>query len=156
MGRFYSVNFSAVAVTAAVDVFQVIAPTNKSFHLHEIIISQSSDLGDAQAEGLLVTIKRGIGNTAGSSGSAATPAKHRSIDSASGVTATTNNTSQAAAGAGSLTTLRADGFNIQNGYQYLVAPVQRLFFAGGESCVVSMTAPADSITVSGTLVFEEV
>ena len=156
MGRFYSVAFSAVSVSAAQDLFEVLAATGKPFALHEIVVEQSSDYGDAQAEGLSILIKRATGSyTSGSGGSTVTPAKHLTNDAAAGPTAEINNTSQAAAGSGALTTVRAEAFNVQAGYQYLPPPEQRLFFLPAEACVVSITAPADAVTMSGTLVFEE-
>jgi hypothetical protein len=156
MGRLYSVPFSATAVSAAVDVFEVLASAAKPFILHEVVLAQSSDYGDAAAEGLSVLIKRATGSyTSGSGGSTVTPAKHATNDAAAGPTAETNNTTQAAAGSGALTTIRADAFNVQAGYQYLPTPEQRPFFLAAEACVVSITAPADAITLSGTLVFEE-
>lgn len=156
MGRFYSASFSAVSVSAAVDVFEVLAATGKPFFLHEVIIAQSSDYGDAQAEGLSVLIKRATGSyTSGSGGGTATPAKHLTNDASAGPTAETNNTTQASAGTGALTTIRCDAWNEQAGYQYLPTPEQRIFFLAAEAVVVSITAPADAITLSGTLVFEE-
>lgn len=156
MGRFYSASFSAVSVSAAVDVFEVLASTGKPFFLHEIVLSQSSDYGDSQAEGLSILIKRATGSyTSGSGGSTATPAKHATNDASAGPTAETNNTTQASAGSGALTTIRCEAFNVQAGYQYLPPPEQRLFFLAAEACVVSITAPADAITLSGTFVFEE-
>lgn len=156
MGRFYSVPFSATSVSAAVDVFEVLASTSKPFVLHEVVIAQASDYGDAQAEGLSILIKRATGSyTSGSSGSTVTPAKHNTNDAAAGPTAEVNNTTQASAGSGALTTIRADAFNVQAGYQYLPTPEQRLFFLAAEAVVVSITAPADAVTLSGTLVFEE-
>lgn len=157
MGRFYSVPFSAASVSAAVDVFEVLASTGKPFVLHEVVLAQSSDYGDAQAEGLSVLIKRATGSyTSGSGGSTVTPAKHLTNDAAAGPTAEVNNTTQASAGSGALTTVRAEAFNVQGGYQYLPPPEQRLLFLPAEAVVVSITAPADAITLSGTLVFEEV
>ena len=156
MGRFYSASFSAVAVSAAVDVFEVLAASGKPFVLHEVVIAQSSDYGDAQAEGLSVLIKRATGSyTSGSGGSTATPAKHLTNDAAAGPTVETNNTTQASAGTGALTTIRAEAFNVQSGYQYLPPPEQRILFGASEACVVSITAPVDAITLSGTVVFEE-
>jgi hypothetical protein len=155
MGRFYSVPFSAVNVTAAQDLFEVLAAAGKPFVLHEVVVAQSSDYGDAQAEGLSILIKRGISNTSGSGGTTVTPAKHATNDTAAGPTAEVNNTTQAVAGGGSLTTLRADVFNVQGGYQYLPTPESRILFLAGEMCVVSIPAPADSLTMNGTLVFEE-
>lgn len=156
MGRFYTASFSAVSVSAAVDCFEVLAATAKAFVLHEVVLAQSSDYGDAQAEGLSVLIKRATGSyTSGSGGSTATPAKHLTNDAAAGPTAETNNTTQASAGSGALTTVRTEAFNVQAGYQYLPPPEQRLTFLAAEAVVVSITAPADAITLSGSLVFEE-
>ena len=155
-GRFYSVPFSAVAISAAQDLFEVLASSGKPFYLHEITFAQSSDYGDAQAEGLSILIKRATGSyTSGSGGSTVTPAKHATNDAAAGPTAEINNTSQAAAGSGALTTIRAEALNVQGGYQYLPAPEQRILFLPGEALVVSITAPADAITRSGTVVIEE-
>lgn len=156
MGRLYTASFSGVSVSAAVDVFEVLASTGKPFVLHEVVLGQVSDYGDAQAEGLGVLIKRATGSyTSGSGGSTATPAKHATNDAAAGPTAETNNTTQAAAGSGTLTTLRAEPFNAQAGYQYLPTPEQRHTFLASEAVVVSITAPADAITLWGSLVFEE-
>lgn len=156
MGRFYSVPFSAVSVSAAQDLFEVLAASGKPFWLHEIIIAQSSDYGDAAAEGLSILIKKATGSyTSGSGGSTVTPAKHLTNDAAAGPTAEINNTTQASAGSGALTTIRAEAFNVQAGWQYLPTPETRIQFLPTEACVVSITAPADAVTMSGTLVFEE-
>ena len=156
MGRMYSVPFSAVSVSAAQDLFEVLASTAKPIVLHEIIIAQSSDYGDAAAEGLGILVKKATGSyTSGSGGSTVTPAKHSTNDAAAGPTAEINNTSQASAGSGALTTIRAEAFNVQAGWQYLPPPEARITFLPAEAIVVSITAPADAVTMSGTLVFEE-
>lgn len=156
MGRFYSVPIVPTAVSAAVDLFEVLAAAGKPFVLHEVVFAQSSDFGDAQAEGLGIAIKRATGSyTSGSGGSTVTPAKHATNDASAGPTAEVLNTTQAVAGSGALTTIRAEAFNVQGGWQYLPTPEQRLVFLAGEACVVSLTGPADAITVSATLVFEE-
>jgi hypothetical protein len=156
MGRFYTASFRNVSVSAAVDVFEVLAATGKPFILHELVLAQSSDYGDAQAEGLIVDLKRATGSyTSGSGGSTATPAKHLTNDAAAGPTAETNNTTQAAAGSGALTTLRTEAFNVQAGYQYLPTPEQRITFLPAEALVVSLSAPADAISLSGSVTIEE-
>ena len=156
MGRFYSASFSAVSVSAAQDVFEVLAASGKPFVLHEIVLGQTSDYGDASAEGLQILIKRATGSyTSGSGGSTGTPAKHLTNDASAGPTAEFNNTTQASAGSGALTTIRTETFNVQAGYQYLPTPETRLLFLPAEAVVVSITAPADAVTMSGTLVFEE-
>jgi hypothetical protein len=156
LGRMYTASFSAVAVSAAVDVFEVLAAAGKPFILHEITLAQSSDYGDSQAEGLSVLIKKATGAyTSGSGGSTATPRPHSTNDAAAGPTPETNNTTQASAGSGALLTMRAEAFNVQAGYQYLPPPEQRLVFLPTEALVVSITAPADAITLSGSVVIEE-
>lgn len=156
MGRFYTASFRNVSVSAAVDAFEVLAATGKPFILHEVTLGQSSDYGDAQAEGLMVDIKRATGSyTSGSGGSTATPAKHLTNDASAGPTAETNNTTQASAGSGALTTIRTEAFNVQAGYQYLPTPEQRILFLPAEALVVSISAPADAISLSGSVVFEE-
>lgn len=156
MGRFYTASFSATAVSAAVDVFEVLAASGKPFILHEIAIAQSSDYGDAAAEGLSILIKKATGSyTSGSGGSTATFRPHSTNDAAAGPTAETNNTTQASAGSGALITMRAEAFNVQAGYQYLPTPEQRMLFLPTEALVVSITAPADAITLSGSVTIEE-
>ena len=156
MGRLYTASFSATSVSAAVDVFEVLASSAKPFILHEVIIAQSSDYGDAAAEGLSVLLKKATGSyTSGSGGSTATPRPHSTNDAAAGPTVETNNTTQASAGSGSLLTMRCDAFNVQAGWQYLPTPEQRMLFLPAEACVVSITAPADAVTLSGSIVFEE-
>jgi hypothetical protein len=154
MPRYFSVQFTAVAVTVAQDLFEVIAGT-KPLTLCEVVTGQSSDYGDSAAEGLQLTIKRGIGNTAGSAGSAVTPVAHNTGLAAATATAKVNNTTQATAGTGSLTTLRSETFNVQGGYQYLPPVDQRPVILPSQSCVVAVSAPADSLTMSATLVFCE-
>lgn len=157
MGRFYTIPIDAVAVTVAQDLFEIKAASAKPFFLHEIVLSQHTDYGDAQAEGLRIRIKRATGSyTSGSGGTTPTAQKHNTSDASCGATLAVNNTTQATAGTGALTVLRPEAFNEQAGHQYLPAPEQRPFFAGGEGCVIDLpTAPADSITVSGCAVIEE-
>jgi len=155
MGRLYSVSVTGVAVSAAQDLWEILAASGKPFYLHELTIGQSSDYGDAAAEGLGIVIKRATGAyTTGSGGTTPTPAKHLTNDAAAG-TVKANNTTQAVAGSGALTTIRSETFNVQAGYQYLPLPEDRLFFLPTEALVVSITVPADAVTLSQTAVIEE-
>ena len=84
MGRVYSVSFSAVGVTVAQDLFELLNPSNskKPATIREINVTQHSDAGDSQAESLQITLKRAAGSyTSGSCGSTATPAKLNSSKS---------------------------------------------------------------------------
>lgn len=160
MGRFYTAVFENVSVSAVQDVFEALAATGKPFWLHKIEMTQVgvADIGDAAEEFLRVQIKRATGSyTSGSSGSTATFQKHSTNDAAAGPTCEINNTSQAAAGSGALTIIEAGlPFNVRAGFQYLPVPEHRIFYLATEACVVSLgAAPADAITLSGSITIEE-
>lgn len=162
MSRLYSIPFlttatdAGTAIAGARDLFEILAASGKPFYLHEIVIGQTSDYGDAAAEAVAIAIKRATsGYTSGTGGTTQTPRPHYTNDAAAGATAEIANTTQALAGGGSLNTLRIETFNVQAGYQYLPTPEQRVLFLPGEACVVSITTPADAITVNGTAVIEE-
>jgi hypothetical protein len=65
-----------------------------------------------------------------------------------------NNTVVAADGAP--VTLVADSFNVQAGWRHLPVPEERIVLEAGQRLVARITAPADEITLNGTLVFEEI
>jgi len=68
MSRFYTAQFSAVAVTAAQDFFEITAPSGAVIRVHEWEIFQTSDFGDAQEEILRIETVRGVGSTTSGSG----------------------------------------------------------------------------------------
>lgn len=154
MGRLYSLTFSAVAVTAAQDLFELVPATDKPIRIHEIRVGQTSDAGDAQDELLQINIIRGY-TSSGSGGTATlTPNALDQNDAACGITnAEINNTTQASGG--SPVTLLTDAFNVRSGWLYMPTPETRPRIAAGTRVVVTITAPADSLTMSGTIIFEE-
>lgn len=157
MGRVYFVNFDNQSVSAAVDLFEILAGTGKPFVVHRVTIGQSSDYGDAQAEGARILIRRATsGYTSGSGGVTPTVGKALTNDATHGMTVEACNTTAAVAGSGTLTTLVADGFNVQAGWDWFPAPEQRITILPGEALIVNLpTAPADALTMNGTAVVEE-
>jgi len=153
MGRMYSASVTGVSASAAQDVFELVAPSDMVVAIHEITISQSSDVGDAAEEGLAVTLKRGA-TSSGSGGSSPTIAPLHFGDAASTVTVEANNTTQASAG--TIVTMRADVWNVRVPYQYLPTPETRIILSPSQRFTVSIPAPADAITLSATIVFEEI
>jgi hypothetical protein len=162
----YTATFAAVAISAAQDVFDITAAAGAAIErvrIREIKLNQYTDFGDAQAEILSVTLIRGF-TTVGSGGSAVTPTNLESWSRAAVTTVLANNTTVAQDGTGSV--LIADAWNVAAGWSLRdvlsggargidpADPVIKL--ASGERLVVRITAPADSITCNGTLVFEEV
>lgn len=157
MGRMYTTFFSAVAVTAQQDLFEILAATGKQITIHGWHLSQSSEVGDAQEEGLSVLCKRGAGAvTSGSGGSTHTPAPRDVDDTASGATVEINNTAKMAAGSGTITTLEAWNWNVRVPMSRIYTPETRPKIKPGDRWTLELaTTPADSITMSGLVEFEE-
>ena len=158
MGRFYSVNFSAVTASAAQDLFELVAPSNAAarIRLHAVSLIQTSDVAAADSEALRVSVLRySSGSTSGSGGSAPTPSPLESGDPAATFTAEVNNTTTATGGTS--VTLCEDGFNVLAGWQWSlpIPPDRRPSAVNGERLIVRMTAPADALTLSGTAIVEE-
>lgn len=147
--------FAAVAVSAAQDVFEIVAPASTRLKIREIRLGQYSDPGDAQAEMLSVQIIRGF-TTSGSGGSSVTPVNLSPVSGAAAATATVeaNNTTVAQDGTGAV--LLADSFNVQRGWRYCPPSEERIEVGVSQRLVVRITAPADSLTCNGTVVFEEI
>lgn len=156
MGRLYTIVFDSVAVTAAQDLFEVLCPADAIMVLHSIEISQSSDAGDAESEQLLFTLARVTGSpTSGSGGSSATPAILEGGSAAAGITAEVNNTTQISGG--SSTDLAVWARNVMEGLSVWFTPETRPIFSPSTYAVLSLDAsPSDSLTMSGTLVVEEI
>ena len=119
MGRVYAVTFEGTAVTAQVDFFELTPADDKPVRLLGLLLSQSSDVGDAAEEILRIKVIRGH-TTGGSGGSAPTPAPVNPSDAASGFAAETLNTTIASVG--TTVDLLADAFNIRTGYQLWWTP----------------------------------
>ena len=153
MGMMYAATFGAVAVTAAQDVFEITAPSNKIVVLHEIALEQSSDAGDAEAELLRIQAIRGF-STSGSGGSSVTPAPFENGNAAAGASVETNNTTVATTG--TTVTLLDRAFNVQIGFFWQPTPECRIVLSPSQRLVVRIPAPADSLTMHGTMIFEEI
>jgi len=149
MGRRYSVSFTEVGVTAQQDLFQIEANTVPAKILG-VYLSQSSDLGDAASEGLSILIRRVT--DAVTNDVAEVP-----LDAGDGVAnadLAINETTELTTGA---TTIHSEAWNILTPFVYLPTPEMQPVVTVGDALVVNLnTTPADSITMSGTLYFEEV
>lgn len=151
MGRIYSATFEEVAVTAAQDLIEIVAPSDAVVVIHSVSISQSTEAGDAQSEMLNLLYHRG--STSGSGGTTVTPAPMNAGDAAFGGTCEANNTTQGTEG----TILRAENFNVLAGYIWQPTPEERMVVSPSSRLIIELqTAPADSVTMSGTVVFEEI
>ncbi len=151
MGRIYSAVFEEVAVSVAQDLFEVVAPADAVVVIHSVTITQSSDAGDAQAEMKNILIHRGTAT--GSGGTTVTASPLQVGDTAFGGSVEANNTSQSVEG----TFLNSESFNVQIGFYYLPPPEDRPVISPSALFIVELqAAPDDSLTMSGTIIFEEI
>lgn len=148
--RMFSAVFEEVAVSAVQDLFEVNAPADAVVVIHGLVISQSSDAGDSESEQLNVLIHRG--STSGSGGSAPTARPMEIGTPAFGGTVEVNNTSQSTEGVH----IHAECFNVMAGLQIWWTPETRpVLSPSGRLIVELQTAPADALTMSGTIYFSE-
>lgn len=154
LGRAYTVSFSATAVTVAVDLFELTPADDKPIEIYGLFVGQSSDVGDAAAEILAYTVLRGH-TTGGSGGGTPTPRPLDRSGAAAGFTAETCNTT--AASAGTALTLHADTFHVATGEKLWLPEGSEWGASQADTTIVVRlaAAPADSLTMSGTLYVRE-
>lgn len=153
MARIYTAQFSNVAVTAQQDLFELLAGTNVGITIHEIFLSQTTEIGDAMEEGLSIQLKQGA-TTTGSGGSAPTKLPRDVDDAASVATVAANNTTKATVG--TIVTHCTWAWNVRVPLQILFTPELRPFAKGARRLTVELaTTPLDSITMSGYITWSE-
>jgi hypothetical protein len=150
----YTAPFSAIAVSAVQDLWELNVHASTRVRLREVRFGQITDMGDAAAEALGVTFVRGY-TVSGSGGSTITPVNVSGHTG--GLSAVTtierNNTTQANT---SGTVMFGTTWNISGEFLWLPAENDMRFVLEASSrFVVALSAPADSITMYGTLTFEE-
>lgn len=154
MARTYAVTFSGVTGTAAQDLFEIVPADDIPVEIVSCYLAQTSDVGDSAEEMLRIKIIRGH-TSSGSGGSAATPVILAPTGASASFSAEVNNTTIASAG--SPVDLHADAFNIRAGWIYVPPPDGRPQASQANTSIVVrlMEAPADALTLSGTLIVRE-
>lgn len=154
MHNVFTATFVDVAVTALQDLFSLIVGANAPVTILSCTISQSSDYGDSEEEGLLIDIIRGNG-TVGSGGSALTARLHNTNGGAAIATVRANDTTEASAGTEE--SLYPVVWNIRMPWEYKPTPEEqfRVDTADDIVAVRLLDAPADGLTVSGVLTWKE-
>ena len=147
----YGIPITGVATsTAELDLWDVLAATSYRIEVLELVLAQSADAGDAEAEMKALRFFRG--NSAGSGGTATTPRPVRSSSRAALMTATTMQTTGGSGG----TVLRSDGWNVQAPYIWRPEKRERILLLPGERLSIRVTAPTDALTLYGTLLVAEI
>jgi len=153
MGFVYSAPILGIASSVIQDLFHIQPGATTGIIVLRCSLTQSSDYGDAAAEGLRIQVLRR--STLGTGGTAVTPLVHLPGAPASNATVTrTIVTTQ-----GTLVeVIGEEAFNIQAGFLYAPIPEERLLInAGGNRLAFFLAnAPTDPITVSGWLTWLEV
>lgn len=153
IGRVYSGTFENVPVTASQDLFTILPASNKPVAMHYLELTQITEVGEAQEEWLRIKIIRGH-TTAASGGSALTARALTPGDAAAGATVRANDTTIASGG--TAVDLHATAFPVRQGLFYLPPPELRPSVANAEILAIRlMAAPIDSVTMTGTILFEE-
>lgn len=155
-GRIYTVSFAAVSLAAIQDLFEISPADDKPVEIVGLFLSQTGvgDVGDAAEEMLRIEIIRGY-TSSGSGGSSPTPAPVKRIDAAAGFTAEVNNTT--VANTGTAVIIHEDAFNVRAGYaNWWPEGTEPDASQANTTIVVRLVAaPADAITISGTLYVRE-
>ena len=150
-GRVYIGEVSAVSVSAIQDFWEINCPSDAVIALLSIRLSQYSDVGDASSEILPVIISRTTTGGAGSGGSTPTARPVHVGTVAFGGSIEANNTTQAT----TTTEILSDSFNIRAGWLYQPPEKEIIWLSPSGILVVELpVAPADALTMQGTITFE--
>lgn len=154
----FTAAFSAVAATTvAQDVFELVGSAQDRTRLRSVTLGQSSIVLSSQALSVAVQIIRGY-DVAAAGGTAITPRIMDSYSSrAAGATVTRLSTTVASSSSATPHVLDAGVWHAEK-QQYQWSPAMERDMPTlkiSERAVVRISAPAAGITISGTLVFEE-
>ena len=163
MGVVYSATFENVSVSAAQDLFEFKNVDSAAPYVYTLIhalfisnVGGTADAGDGQEEFLRLTVKTGY-STSGSGGATADVLGVGALGAQNflcPIVVERNNTTVASTG--TAYNLHADGFNSRAGYQCVWTPETRPILAGPIGVIRLESAPADAISLSGTVYFEPV
>lgn len=153
MGRIYNLPMPRTAVTAAVDLVEILTAATHICVIHAIELSQSTEIADAAEEMLQLAWKSGS-TTSGSGGNTGvTPIPVLLGDSAHGMTVESFNTTKATAG--TIVTHKVWDWNIRLPFEKIFTPETRLIIPPSTRATFELVgAPTDSVTMGGQIVIE--
>lgn len=153
MSGIYRVPF-AYTGNANVDLAEVTAASTKPICILGFDIGQTSDVGDAAEEILLLQIKSGQ-STSGSGGSSTTPVNTDQTGGAASMTSEQANTTKATGGT---PVTHGSGFhwNVRMPLQIRFTQEEQILLGAGVRMTLEIPAAADSLTVAGQLLVQEI
>lgn len=148
----YSASFEAQAVTTATDLFECTVAADRPVTLLALSACQTTDLQDAAEEVLRIGLYRAV--TAGSTGTASTEVAYGDGDQPAATAAFTHLRGTASTGG---TLLEVIGWNIRVPLLWCPVPELRPRIDATEDpfSFRLLAAPADSITMSATVFWQE-
>lgn len=152
----FAANFSAQAITTATDIHELTPATDRPIIVYGLTMGQTTDLGDAAEEVLMIGVYRDA--TAGSGGTAATEYVYNNTAVTTTITCAVRQLGTASTGG---TLIDIIPWNIRMPLFWFPIPELRPKFSniaaeGPTSTFRLIAAPADSITVSSTIFWTEV
>lgn len=155
MSGIYTVPMAAVAVTAVQDLFEIVGHAARPFVILGFRLNQKSEVADAQEEMLHIALKSGQ-TVSGSGGSSATPTARDTANTvAAGFTAEINNTTKA--NTGTIVTHDQWQWNVRQPLEILIPEEYRILMVAGRRATIELVdAPADSITIFGEAIVQEI
>lgn len=160
MGDIYTIPFTATVTASGgnADLWEVTPAANLPCKIRGIRLGQTSEVGDAQEEGLRISILRMTATvTSGSGGSAGAPEHVAKSGQTPGFSSETNNATVATT-SGDTEIVEELSWNVRNSPFEIWYPDPAFAPAAiaGQALLVRMqTTPADDFTFAGTLWIEE-
>lgn len=154
MSAVYNVPIPFTAVTAAVDIVELNGHAARPFVILEVNLYQITEVGDAQEEQLQLALKTGA-TTSGSGGNASANGVATDGGGASGFGFETFNTTKASGG--TIVSRKPMGWNVRGPFEKIFTDLaQDVYAAAARVTLELVNAPADSITIGGYLVVQEI
>jgi hypothetical protein len=151
-GRIYTTRATPTAVSAALDVLELVPATDKPLIIHKVVISPNNSETNQQIQITIRTLPATL--TSGSAGSTPTTGPTNSHNSAAGYTAEAFNTSRAST-SGTAVYHVDEGFPSQGGFEYLPDVLERPIVYAGQGFIVGIEESLAGMTVSAYAVVEE-
>lgn len=150
--RIIVARFAPTATTTKTDLWEITCAADRPVEIMGWTLFQTTDLGDANEEVLELTIERGV--TAGSGGTASTEIDYGARGETATPDTTMNHMVTTAHTGGTI--IFSKGWNIRIPEEFWLPPELYTYFdAGTDPTTVTMSAPADSITVGGAIFLRE-
>lgn len=152
MSRIFTVNYTG-AIAASADIFEVETTTFGHVSVHSIEVDP---IGVTYEEGISLLLKRGTTGTTSGTGTARTLVAIHTRDISANFGFRGPSTTKMAVGTGTITTLRAWNWSTREHFYKVFTPECRPVLIDTQRLTLElMTAPFASMTVSVTVVCEE-